>query len=48
LIVSKLEQFDYAGAAVIGATMLLVSLALLLVVQIAERAVEKRMGGDPS
>lgn len=48
LIVSKLEQFDYAGAAVIGATMLLVSLTLLLAVQIAERSVEKRMGGDPS
>jgi sulfate/thiosulfate transport system permease protein len=48
LIVSKLEQFDYAGAAVIGVTMLAVSLALLLTVQLLERAVEKRMGGDPS
>jgi sulfate/thiosulfate transport system permease protein len=48
LIVSKLEQFDYAGAAVIGATMLAVSLALLLTVQLLERQVEKRLGGDPS
>jgi len=48
LIVSKLEQFDYAGAAVIGATMLAVSLALLLTVQLLERSVERRMGGDPS
>jgi len=48
LIVSKLEQFDYAGAAVIGATMLSVALALLLTVQVLERHVEKRFGGDPS
>jgi sulfate transport system permease protein len=48
LIVSKLEQFDYAGAAVIGATMLAVSLSLLLTVQLFERQVEKRFGGDPS
>lgn len=48
LIVSKLEQFDYAGAAVIGATMLAVSLALLLTVQLLERQLEKRFGGDPS
>jgi len=48
LIVSKLEQFDYAGAAVIGASMLVVSLALLLTVQLFERQVEKRFGGDPS
>jgi sulfate/thiosulfate transport system permease protein len=48
LIVSKLEQFDYAGAAVIGATMLAVSLTLLLSVQLLERSVERRLGGDPS
>jgi sulfate/thiosulfate transport system permease protein len=48
LIVSKLEQFDYAGAAVIGATMLAVALALLLTVQLLERQVESRFGGDPS
>jgi sulfate transport system permease protein len=48
LIVSKLEQFDYAGAAVIGATMLAVSLSLLLTVQLFERRLEKKFGGDPS
>jgi sulfate transport system permease protein len=48
LIVSKLEQFDYSGAAVLGATMLVVSLALLLTVQLLERQVERRLGGDPS
>ncbi len=48
LIVSKLEQFDYAGASVIGATMLVVALALLFTVQVLERQVEKRFGGDPS
>ena len=35
---SKLEQFDYAGAAVIGAAMLAVALALLLTVQLLERS----------
>jgi sulfate transport system permease protein len=47
LIVTKLEQFDYAGAAVIGTTMLAVSLAVLLTVQLFERAVERKFGGDP-
>ena len=32
LIVTKLEQFDYAGAAAIGAAMLVISFAMLLVV----------------
>jgi sulfate/thiosulfate transport system permease protein len=48
LIVSKLEQFDYAGAAVIGVAMLAVSLTLLLIVQLVERSVEKRFGGAES
>jgi sulfate transport system permease protein len=47
LIVTKLEQFDYAGAAVIGATMLLVALVLLLSVQLFERAIQKKFGGGP-
>jgi sulfate/thiosulfate transport system permease protein len=47
LIVSKLEQFDYAGAAVIGATMLSVSLVMLLTVQVLERKMERKFGGDP-
>jgi sulfate transport system permease protein len=47
LIVTKLEQFDYAGAAVIGSAMLLAALVLLLSVQLFERVVEKRLGGGP-
>jgi sulfate transport system permease protein len=47
LIVTKLEQFDYAGAAVIGAAMLLVALVLLLSAQLFERAIEKKLGGAP-
>jgi sulfate transport system permease protein len=47
LIVTKLEQFDYAGAAVIGATMLVVALVLLITVQLLERRIEKKLGGDP-
>ena len=47
LIVTKLEQFDYAGAAVIGAAMLLVALVLLLSVQLFERVIEKKLGGAP-
>jgi sulfate/thiosulfate transport system permease protein len=48
LIVSKLEQFDYAGAAVIGSAMLCTALTILVVVQLLERAVEKRFGGSQS
>jgi sulfate transport system permease protein len=47
LIVTKLEQFDYAGAAVIGSTMLVVALVLLITVQLLERRLEKKFGGDP-
>ena len=47
LIVTKLEQFDYAGAAVIGSTMLVVALLLLISVQLLERRIEKKFGGDP-
>lgn len=47
LIVSKLEQFDYAGAAVIGAAMLISALTLLLTVQLFERAMERKFGGTP-
>jgi sulfate transport system permease protein len=48
LIVTKLEQFDYAGAAVIGATMLLASLIVLMSVQLFERAVFRKLGGEQS
>jgi sulfate/thiosulfate transport system permease protein len=46
LIVTKLEQFDYAGASVIGAAMLGASLVILVAVQLLERAVERRFGGE--
>ncbi len=48
LIVSKLEQFDYAGAAVIGAAMLGVALVVLLSVQFLERSLERKLGGGES
>ncbi|MFT3925459.1 MAG: sulfate ABC transporter permease subunit CysT [Myxococcales bacterium] len=48
LIVSKLEQFDYAGAAVIGASMLAVALVVLLTVQFLERSLERKLGGGES
>jgi len=48
LIVTKLEQFDYAGAAVIGATMLFASLIILMSVQLFERAVYRKLGGGQS
>jgi sulfate transport system permease protein len=48
LIVTKLEQFDYAGAAVIGATMLFASLFILMSVQLFERAVYRKLGGGQS
>jgi sulfate transport system permease protein len=48
LIVTKLEQFDYAGAAVIGAVMLLAALLILLSVQLFERALFRKLGGEQS
>jgi ABC-type sulfate transport system permease component len=37
LIVIKLEQYDYAGATAIAAFMLLVSFALLLIINLLQR-----------
>jgi sulfate transport system permease protein len=48
LIVTKLEQFDYAGAAVIGATMLAAALVILMSVQLFERALYRKLGGEQS
>ncbi|HEX6241165.1 MAG TPA: sulfate ABC transporter permease subunit CysT, partial [Polyangiales bacterium] len=48
LIVTKLEQYDYAGAAVIGSSMLLFSLIILLSVGLFERAVFRKLGGEKS
>ena len=36
LIVTKLEQFDYAGAAAVGAAMLVISFALLLTINVLQ------------
>jgi sulfate transport system permease protein len=43
LIVIRLEQFDYAGAAAVGLAMLLLSFAILLALNLAQRAL--RRGG---
>ena len=37
LIVIKLEQYDYAGAAAIGVVMLLISFVLLLLINLLQR-----------
>lgn len=42
LIITKLEQYDYTGAAAIGAVMLVLSFALLLVINLLQRWSEKR------
>jgi sulfate transport system permease protein len=45
LIVVHLEQFDYTGAAVLAAAMLLVSFAALLVINLLQAWSRKRHGG---
>ncbi|MCZ8035954.1 MAG: sulfate ABC transporter permease subunit CysT [Novosphingobium sp.] len=44
LIVIKLEQFDYAGAAVIATLMLLLSFALILLVNLIQARTRRRLG----
>jgi sulfate transport system permease protein len=44
LIMTKLEQYDYAGAAAIALGMLGISLALLIAANAAQRALAKRYG----
>jgi sulfate transport system permease protein len=44
LIVIKLEQFDYAGAAAIGVTMLLASFAVLLAINLSQHWLRRRHG----
>lgn len=41
VIVTKLEQFDYAGAAAVGLAMLLMAFAVLLLVNLAGRALRR-------
>jgi len=48
LIVIKLEQYDYDGAAVIAVLMLATSLALLIGVHIFERATSRKLAGVPT
>jgi sulfate transport system permease protein len=44
LIVIKLEQFDYAGAAVIATLMLLIAFALILLVNLIQARTRRRLG----
>lgn len=44
IIIIKLEQFDYAGAAAVGAIMLAISFALILVINLLQRWAEARTG----
>jgi len=44
IIVTKLEQYDYAGASAIGLSMLLISFALILVINLLQRWQAKRSG----
>jgi sulfate/thiosulfate transport system permease protein len=44
LIVIRLEQFDYAGAAVIGLIMLLMSFVMILGLNLAQSALRARLG----
>lgn len=45
LIITRLEQYDYAGAAALGAVMLLVSFVLLLVINALQYWSVRRAGG---
>jgi sulfate transport system permease protein len=44
IIIIKLEQYDYAGAAAVGALMLAISFALILVINLLQRWAEARTG----
>jgi sulfate/thiosulfate transport system permease protein len=45
LIITKLEQYDYAGATAIAVVMLVASFALLLVINLLQAWARKRQGG---
>jgi sulfate transport system permease protein len=45
LIVTKLEQFDDAGATALATVMLAASLAILIAVNLVEAGVRRRFGG---
>ena len=44
LIITKLEQFDYAGAATVGLAMLMLSFAALLVINLSQLLLSRRGG----
>ena len=44
LIISKLEQYDYAGATAIATVMLVMSFALLLAINLLQAWARKRQG----
>jgi sulfate transport system permease protein len=44
LIITKLEQYDYAGATALAVAMLVVSFVLLLSIQLAQRWLSRRAG----
>jgi sulfate transport system permease protein len=46
MIITKLEQYDYAGATSIAVVMLLVSFALLLIINVLQAWTAKRTGRD--
>jgi sulfate transport system permease protein len=47
LIIARLEQYDYAGAAVLGASMLVVSFLMLLLINTLQRwSARRARGGD--
>ena len=45
LIMTRLEQFDYAGAAALGSVMLIFSFVLLLLINLLQHWSQKRSGG---
>jgi len=44
IIITKLEQYDYAGATAIALTMLIISLILLLVINVLQAWTAKKSG----
>jgi sulfate transport system permease protein len=45
IIIGKLEQYDYAGATVVGTAMLAASFLLLLAINLLQRWTRRRQGG---
>ncbi len=47
LVVARLEQYDYLGAAALGLSLVLMSLALLVLASLVERRARRLAGGAP-